>query len=198
MSTDKIATEIKLTPQEGGRGAIERIMEAYGYGMRQQLSDHLGISKSTLANRWMRDTFPFDWVILCSIETKASLTWLMTGKGPAFEPRESDVVSVNNIKLIEGSIHQASYTLFDLSFLKRELKKPIQLIDVNNRFIIETSFTDITDGLWLVEIDGAHSLKRISRLPNKKIRVSDDVITFECGYDDVNPIGRVAMTISYL
>ncbi|RKO77213.1 phage repressor protein CI [Pectobacterium parmentieri] len=197
MSNNKISTEIKLTPHEGGREAISRLIEAYGYTSRQQLCDHLGISKSTLANRFLRDTFPFDWVILCSIETKASLTWLMTGNGPAFDPKESDVERINNIKLIDGITHPASYTLFDLSFLKKDLKKPIQLIDVNNKYILETSFTDINDGLWLVEIDGITSLKKISRIPNKKIRISDEQITFECDIDDIKAIGRVAMTISY-
>ena len=196
MSTKKISSEIPLTPQEGGREAIERIMEAYGFSMRQQLADHLEISKSTLANRWMRDTFPFDWVILCSHETKASLKWLMTGNGPAFDPKESDLISVSNIKLIDGVIHPALHTLFDLSFLKRDLKKPLQLIDGDSRYILETSFNDITDGIWLVEIDGSCSLKQISKIPSKKLKVSDQKVSFECGIDDIKPIGRVAMTIN--
>ncbi|MEN4819236.1 MULTISPECIES: phage repressor protein CI [Pantoea] len=196
MSTKKISSEIPLTPQEGGREAIERIMEAYGFTVRQQLADHLEISKSTLANRWMRDTFPFDWVILCAYETKASLKWLMTGNGPAFDPRESDLLSVSNIKLIDGVIHSALHTLFDMSFLKRDIKKPLQLIDGDNRYILETSFNDITDGLWLVEIDGSCSLKKISKIPNKKLKVSDQQVSFECGIDDIKPVGRVAMTIN--
>lgn len=198
MSTNEISSEIKLTPQEGGREAIERIMDAYGYGTRQQLAEHLGISKSTLANRWMRDTFPFDWVIVCAAETKANLAWLMTGKGPVFETKETDVISINNIKLINGVIHQASHTLFDLSFLNKELKKPIQLIDGSNRYILETSFNDINDGLWLVEIDGTFSLKKVSKIPNKKIKVSDDQVSFDCNIDDIRPIGRVSMIINYV
>ncbi|WP_425353169.1 hypothetical protein [Pectobacterium parvum] len=31
----------------------------------------------------------------------------------------------------------------------------------------------------------------------KKIRISDEQITFECDIDDIKAIGRVAMTISY-
>ncbi|PWD64943.1 phage repressor protein CI [Pectobacterium parmentieri] len=197
MSTKTFTDGIKLTPTEGGRDAIERICAAYGYGTRQQLADHMGVSKGGIGNRWMRDTFPYDWVIICAAETKASLTWLMTGNGPMFDPKHSDVISVNNIKLIDGITHPASYTLFDLSFLKKDLKKPIQLIDLNNKYILETSFTDINDGLWLVEIDGITSLKKISRIPNKKIRISDEQITFECDIDDIKAIGRVAMTISY-
>ncbi|MBK5015030.1 phage repressor protein CI [Pantoea sp. S62] len=144
----------------------------------------------------MRDTFPYDWVIVCAAETKASLAWLMTGEGPAFDPKESDVISINNIKLINGVIHQASYNLFDLSFLRNDLKKPVQLIDGDQRYILETSFTDINDGLWLVEIDGTCSLKKISKIPNKKIKVSDEQVSFDCSVDDIKPIGRVAMTVN--
>jgi phage repressor protein C with HTH and peptisase S24 domain len=197
MSTTKYTSEITLTPQSGGRDAIERIMEAYGFGVRQQLADHLGISKSTLANRYMRDTFPFDWVILCSVETKASLPWLMTGKGPTFDPKESDVISINSIQLVNGEIQQVGHTLFDQSFLKKDIKKPLQLIDGQNRYIIESSFGDVNDGLWLVEIDGNSSLRKLSRLPNKKLRVSDNEISFECNLDDITPVGRVSMTVSY-
>ncbi|WP_201252093.1 phage repressor protein CI [Pantoea sp. S62] len=196
MSTKTFAHGITLTPTEGGRDAIERICEAYGFTTRQQLADHMGVSKGGIGNRWMRDTFPYDWVIVCAAETKASLAWLMTGEGPAFDPKESDVISINNIKLINGVIHQASYNLFDLSFLRNDLKKPVQLIDGDQRYILETSFTDINDGLWLVEIDGTCSLKKISKIPNKKIKVSDEQVSFDCSVDDIKPIGRVAMTVN--
>lgn len=41
----------------GGKKAIERLVEAYGFGTRQALCDHLGVSKSTMATRYMRDIF---------------------------------------------------------------------------------------------------------------------------------------------
>lgn len=196
MSNKTFAHGITLTPTEGGRAAIERIMDAYGFGTRVQLADHMGVSKGGIGNRWMRDTFPYDWVIVCAAETKANLSWLMTGNGPMFDTKETDVISINNIKLINGVIHQASYNLFDLSFLNKEIKKPIQLIDGKDRYILETSFGDINDGLWLVEIDGAFSLKKISKIPNKKIKVSDDQVSFDCNVDDIRPIGRVSMIIN--
>ncbi|WP_143340009.1 helix-turn-helix transcriptional regulator, partial [Cronobacter sakazakii] len=65
----------------GGRQAIERLVKAYGFSTRQALSDHLGVSKSTLATRYMRDIFPSDWIIQCAMETGVSLEWLVTGTG---------------------------------------------------------------------------------------------------------------------
>lgn len=82
MSTSKYPNEIKINPNQGGKAAIERLVEAYGFTTRQALADHLEVSKSTLANRYMRDTFPADWIIQCAIETGISLNWLTTGKGP--------------------------------------------------------------------------------------------------------------------
>lgn len=41
----------------GGKKVIERLVEAYGFSTRQALCDHLGVSKSTMATRYMRDIF---------------------------------------------------------------------------------------------------------------------------------------------
>ncbi|WP_223271247.1 helix-turn-helix domain-containing protein [Klebsiella pneumoniae] len=37
-----------------------------------------------MANRYARDTFPADWVIVCHLETGVSLIWLSTGEGSRF------------------------------------------------------------------------------------------------------------------
>lgn len=34
-----------------------------------------------MANRYARDTFPADWVVICSMETGASIEWLAFGSG---------------------------------------------------------------------------------------------------------------------
>ena len=81
MSTSKYPNEIKINPNKGGKAAIERLVEAYGFTTRQALADHLEVSKSTLANRYLRDTFPADWIIQCALETGTSLKWLTTGQG---------------------------------------------------------------------------------------------------------------------
>ncbi len=47
----------------GGKKVIERLVEAYGFSTRQASCDHLGVSKSTMATRYMRDIFPADWVL---------------------------------------------------------------------------------------------------------------------------------------
>ena len=67
--------------RKGGKAAIERMLEAYGVTTKQALCERLGISSSTLANRYLRDTFPADYIIQCALETGVSLKWLVTGNG---------------------------------------------------------------------------------------------------------------------
>lgn len=81
MSTSKYPNEIKLYPNQGGKAVIERLVETYGFMTRQALAYHLGVSKSTLTNRYIWDTFPANCIIQCAFETGVSLDWLTTEQG---------------------------------------------------------------------------------------------------------------------
>ncbi|MEH2761096.1 helix-turn-helix transcriptional regulator, partial [Klebsiella pneumoniae] len=59
-------------------------MTAYGFNTQIALVEHLQASKSTMANRMLRDSFPADWVIQCALETGISLLWLITGQGEMY------------------------------------------------------------------------------------------------------------------
>lgn len=67
--------------RKDGKAAIDRMLEAYGYTTKHALYDQLGISSSTLANRYLRNTFPADYMIQCALETVVSLEWLVSGEG---------------------------------------------------------------------------------------------------------------------
>ena len=101
----------------GAREAVERICEAYGFTSRLQLSNYLGMSASALSTRIMRDNFPADLVLLCALQTGASIEWLTTGDGVMFDSTSSDVCRIPAYK-IEGAelLRQASY-LFDKAML---------------------------------------------------------------------------------
>ena len=62
-----------IMQNRGGQSVIDRILKAYGFSSRQAFCNHLGISQSTMANRYARDTFPADWVVICSMETGVAL-----------------------------------------------------------------------------------------------------------------------------
>ncbi len=98
--------EIEIKNNEGGKAAIDRLVNAYGFPTRQALADHLRISKSTLANRYLRDTFPSDWIIQCALETGASLLWLTSGKGPKFSNVSNSVSFIKKQKLTKGLLQE--------------------------------------------------------------------------------------------
>ncbi|MBJ3622747.1 helix-turn-helix domain-containing protein, partial [Salmonella enterica subsp. enterica serovar Weltevreden] len=62
MSTQKntfrhVSESLKtsIMQNRGGQKVIERILVAYGFTSRQAFCNHLGISQSTMANRYARD-----------------------------------------------------------------------------------------------------------------------------------------------
>ncbi|MBD2814202.1 helix-turn-helix domain-containing protein [Xenorhabdus sp. Flor] len=190
----------------GGRPAIERLVRAYGFKSRQALSDHLGVSKSTMANRYLRDSFPADWIIQCNLETGASLLWLSTGQGEMFPNGEGgkkterleDIIapSIPRVKLSGGKLNEADPVILDSELISKDLREPLVVDDGVSWYLLDAQEDNIQDGLWLVDIEGMHSIKKIAKIPVSKIRVSDDDVTFDCAISDIQFIGRVALVIS--
>lgn len=191
MSTYKSPKEIHLNFETGGRQAIERLVEAYGFTTRQALADHLKVSKSTLANRYLRDTFPSDWIIQCSLDTGASLIWLTTGNGPQFDNNKSDIVTIKSRKLLDGKLYDSGFVMFDKVLISDKIDSP-EIITFNNKsYLSDSSFSDIVDGMWVVEVEGKVSLRTLTRIPVGKLRVSNaDGAAFECGISDITPIAK--------
>ncbi|HHA1370455.1 MULTISPECIES: helix-turn-helix transcriptional regulator [Enterobacter] len=111
MATSKYPNEIKINPNQGGKAAIECLIEAYGFTTRQALADHLDVSKSTLAKRYMRDTFPADWIILYALETGISLSWLASGIGSKNSELNDDISSISHKKSLKVSYTMKITTL---------------------------------------------------------------------------------------
>ncbi|KKF38962.1 phage repressor protein CI [Hafnia alvei] len=175
----------------GGRGAIERMVQAYGFKTRQQLCDQLGVSKSTLATRYMRDSFPSDWVIQCALETGMSLRWIAFGAGPQQDVGDIDVSTLPKSKLINGRLQDDGFYLFDKSFLPEQLQNPIVIVEQDAEHICERQFEDVRDGKWVVDIDGEISVRELARLPVNRIRVEGGKLPFECSLTDINIIAKV-------
>ncbi|EMF8437225.1 phage repressor protein CI [Citrobacter freundii] len=169
----------------GGRKAIERLVEAYGFQTRQALADHLGVSKSTLATRYMRDIFPSDWVITCALQTGASLTWLVEGTGPIFDIEKSDILRIKKQIVTDGNLLDAGTVYFDKTILPQDIISPIILEVDKILYIADLSFNEIVDGQWLLSIDGKLSIRNVSRIPNNNIRVTKENITFDCSVEDL-------------
>ncbi|WP_262260634.1 phage repressor protein CI [Serratia proteamaculans] len=182
--------------EKGGRGAIERMVEAYGFTTRQALCDQLGVSKGTLANRYMRDSFPAEWVIQCALETGFSLQWLVTGTGTSSNDIESDIIDVPKIKIIAGTLFESNKYFFDKAILPSKYKKLLCLDEENTSYILDEAGELITDGKWLVNIDGSFYLKDITRIPGNRILVSSKESNFECFLEEVKFLAKVVVVIT--
>ena len=195
--------KINIGADSGGKEAIERLVAAYGFRSRQALCDQLGVSKSTMANRYLRNSFPADWVIQCSLETGASLLWLSTGQGEMFpegknEQRKiSDMVAptISRQQLKDGKLFAETGIVLDNAYVPPGLNAPLMIDIADEAYLIESAPADIKDGQWLIEVEGLCSIKKITRIPVGKIRVSDDDVSFDCSIDDIKLIGRVCLNI---
>ncbi|HCM56121.1 TPA: phage repressor protein CI [Citrobacter freundii] len=181
--------------EKGGRGAIERMVEAYGFKTRQALCDHLGISKSTLATRYMRDSFPAEWVIQCALETGTSLNWLTTGQGSQQGSQNVNTKEIEKNILSSGKLLPDGYYVFDNNFLPEKLKNPFVVIDGTSEFICDMDYGDVRDGNWIVGIDGEVAIRKLTRLPGHRLNVEGSSSSFECKIDEIDIIGKVRSAI---
>lgn len=180
----------------GGKKVIERLVEAYGFTTRQALCDHLGVSKSTMATRYMRDIFPADWVLQCFMETGVSIDWLVSGKGELKTNTAVKLTDIETQELKNGeAIALGSYKI-DPSLLLREVRSPLAIKSDRQIYVCERNDVVLSDGQWLVQIEGKLSIKKINLIPVRKAMVSGDGFTFECNISDIKPIAKVYTVIS--
>ncbi|EHN8827648.1 TPA: phage repressor protein CI [Enterobacter hormaechei] len=177
---------------------LDRVVDAYGFTSKLQLAEHFDMASSSLSARFKRGIFPADMVVRCVAETGASLEWLATGQGRKFDDEELDILKMPRRKIVDGLIYEAGmYMLDKVSFLPGVPlpSSPICVLEGNNQFIVDTSFTEVYDDQWLVEIEGKTSIRTLTRIPIKKVRVSGVGMAFDCDIDDITVIGRVVLTI---
>lgn len=194
IPTIKFDNEKLMNFNRGGKATIERIVEAYGYKTRQALADHLGISKSTLATRYMRDIFPADWVLQCAIETGHSIEWISFGTGEMKNAKNKDTLTLVKKVLINGKLINDGSYLFDPCFLPSNLKNAFVVSTEDSELICEIGFKDVHDGKWLVNIDGENSFRMITRLPKGRVYISSQNHSFECSLTDIEFIAKVIIS----
>lgn len=204
---------IKAGNDSGGRDAINRLIKAYNFSSRQQLCEHLSVSKSTMANRYLRDSFPAEWVIQCALETGISLLWLATGQGDMFTSDECDkplkndtsvtvrplskivAPSIKHAELKNGELQSEDEILLDSRLLDSESVNSLFVKTATDSFIVDTSVKQVSNGYWLVDIDGVKSIVKVARIPGNKIVVHQDESSFECSVDDIEVVGRAVKMI---
>ncbi|HDR2703994.1 TPA: phage repressor protein CI [Enterobacter roggenkampii] len=171
---------------------LNRICEVYGFTQKIQLANHFKIAASSLQNRYTRGNMSYDFAVHCALETGVSLKWLMTGEGEknlsANEPQHSTELPL--FELSEGELSNIGTLSFDQQLFTKQPKKCASVKSDNSTYVIEQE-SSLSDGLWLVDIEGALSLREITVLPGKKLHVAGGKVPFECGVNDIKMIGRV-------
>nr|WP_279077478.1 phage repressor protein CI [Hafnia alvei] len=188
----------RYDPNHGGQDAVKRILEAYGFKTRTELSEHTGISTSTFGTWWRRDFYPAQVMVWCALETGVSLKWLATGDGPKFESAKDEASPLKKYQLDKGKLVEDGYIILDNALLSED-RKNLKLISSNGKkFIVNYSYEEITDGCWLVEIEGRVSIRDLELIPVGKVRVSSDELKapFECALSDISVLGIVETVIA--
>lgn len=192
MATFKIDFDVDSAP------VLDRVIEAYGFTSKLMLAQHLDIAASSLSSRYKRGGFPSDIAVRCVAETGVNLEWLATGEGRKFDDEKLDILKLPRKKIIDGQLYEAGILMLDkVTFLPGSIlpRSPICVLEGNSQFIVDTSFTEVYDDQWLIEVEGKTSIRTLTRIPIKKVRVSGVGMAFDCAIDDITVIGRVVLTI---
>lgn len=175
---------------------LDRICEIYGFAQKIQLARHFNIAASSLQNRYTRGAISYDFIVHCSLETGANVEWLLTGKGEKLSGNsltasvDSEELIIKSFTLSEGRLIDGSDLRISKSFFNRSPNNPLCVLSDNASHFIEPDAL-LSDGLWLVEIEGAKSLRELTILPGRRLHVAGGKIPFECGADEIQTLGRV-------
>lgn len=179
---------------------LDRVVEVYGFTSKLQLADHFDMASSSLSARFKRGVFPADMVVRCVAETGASLEWLATGQGKKFDDDELDIMKFPSKKLVDGHLYDSGYVMFDKVFFRAGTPLPIEpmcVMDEKAQYIIDQKYAEVFDGEWLVNIEGKTSIRTLTRIPIKKVRVSGVGMAFDCELDEINVLGKILAVITF-
>ncbi|HGG8948870.1 TPA: phage repressor protein CI [Enterobacter cloacae] len=181
----------------GGKAVLRRILDAYGFSMQKELGDLLGISSGTISTWVRRDFFPGDVVVTCALDTGVSLEWLATGKGQMRANKEAAIsnYSIKKSRLESGELKDAGAWYPDPSMIPSGSEELIFVEGVGSSWLVDRSASNISNGRWLIDIDGALDVFDVIRLPGGKVRLTNKSAEFECNISDITPAGAVVLTL---
>jgi hypothetical protein len=167
---------------------LDRICEAYGFSQKTQLANHFDIASSSLSNRYTRGAISYDFAAHCG----ANLRWLLTGEGEAFvnNRESSDAKRIDGFTLSEEILKSDNQLSIDAQFFTKPLTDGMAIRSEGKIYFVDKQ-ASLSDGLWLVDIEGAISIRELTKLPGRKLHVAGGKVPFECGIDDIKALGRV-------
>lgn len=195
---DEKMARFRIDPETDSAPVLDRIIEAYGFSQKLQLAEHLDIAASSLSSRYKRGGLPADIMIKCMAETGVNLEWLVTGKGRRFNDEDLDILKIPRRKIVDGQLYESGYLMLDkVMFLpgKPLPQNPICVIEDSIQYVIDQQFSEVYDDDWLVDIESKTSIRTLTRIPVKKVRISGVGMAFDCSLDDIKVIGRVVLKV---
>jgi len=178
---------------------LNRICEAYGFNQKIQLARHFNIAASSLQNRYTRGSISYDFIVHCSLETGTDTRWLLTGKGNSSKG-ESSTSNTQNASsrlelftLSEGKLTEDGILNIDHKLFSKPLIHPICVKSDGKTHVVEKD-ASLSDGTWLVNVEGSISIRDLTLLPARKLHVAGGKVPFECGIDEIKTLGRVVGT----
>ncbi|MCL0160687.1 helix-turn-helix domain-containing protein, partial [Klebsiella pneumoniae] len=109
-------------------------------------------------NRYTRGAISYDFAAHCALETGANLRWLLTGEGEAFaNNRESgDAKRIEGFTLSEEILKSDKQLSIDAQFFTKPLTDGMAIRSEGKIYFVDKQ-ASLSDGLWLVDIEGAIS-----------------------------------------
>lgn len=171
---------------------LDRICEVYGFSQKIQLANHFDISASSLSNRYTRGTISYDFAAVCALETGADLRWLLTGQGERYSEKSSlpETAKIETFTLSEETLTKDSVLSISTKFFTKPLADGLGIKADGKLYFVDKNIP-FADGTWLVDIEGAISIRELTRLPGKKLHVAGGKVPFECSFDEIRTLGRV-------
>lgn len=197
---DRGKTLLKKMLSAGGKSVLKRILDAYGFTTQKELSEYLEISTGTISTWVRREYFPGDVVITCALDTHASLEWLATGEisnESQAEPSTTAIPTISKKILLAGKLDDDGFCYIDESFVPEgvNLKNLNYVRSGKLAWLIEMQVSELSNGSWLLDIDGTLDVYAVSKRPRNKLRITGHDGEFECLTNEVTPKGLVIVIL---
>lgn len=183
----------------GGKPILRRMLDAYGLRTQKELGDLLDISTATISTWVRREYFPGDAVVACALDTGVSLLWLATGQGIPGSPDATShtptFTTIPRISIASGLLVEIGSWICDPSFISGNANTMRLVERSKESWLVDFKKRAIGNGKWLLNIDGAHDIYLVSRIPGNRVKVIGLSSDFECSVNEVECIGEVKKTI---
>lgn len=192
---------MKLDELDGGKGVLQRMLDAYGFSKQKQLGDMHELSSGTISTWIKRDYFPGDIVVACALDTGVSLRWLATGEGTKYdsnpsERRDSETICMPCFSLTSGKLKESGTWRIDSEFMVDEIAEPAFVKGSKSSWLVDMSKNEVANGRWLLVIDGYYDVYDASRIPNNRVQLNiiGSSSSFICEATDLECMGQVVFT----